>query len=233
MRARFESASKSDRYPLLRTYGMGVPSADRALNSATDALVLIAQDELLPFTPDRKLNEMHIHDLPWPTIALEDLGETSVRLRVTLSYFVEPNPARRGWDSRYSYQSHGLRFELMRPTESRDQFRQRVNAQARADDYQSMSSSDAAEWFLPASSKTAGSLHTDIWHGSAAKLAARGAIAITPTTGWWKHRSDTRYRMTPARYGLVVSIETPGVEADIWTPVAQQIQIPVEIPTNI
>jgi hypothetical protein len=34
-----------------------------------------------------------------------------------------------------------------------------------------------------------------------------------------------------ARYALVVSIETPGVETDIWTPVAQQIGVPVEIAT--
>ncbi|MCZ7532684.1 MAG: hypothetical protein M5U23_04645 [Acidimicrobiia bacterium] len=107
-----------------------------------------------------------------------------------------------------------------------------MNAEARDGDYKTMSTSDAAEWFLPASSKTAGSLHTDIWHGSAAKLAARGAVAIMPLTGWWKHRSDHRFRTKPARYGLVVSIETPGADVDIWTPVAEQIQIPVEIQTG-
>jgi hypothetical protein len=32
-----------------------------------------------------------------------------------------------------------------------------------------------------------------------------------------------------ARYALVVSIETPGVETDIWTPVAQQVAVPIEI----
>jgi hypothetical protein len=26
-----------------------------------------------------------------------------------------------------------------------------------------------------------------------------------------------------------VSIQTPGVEADIWTPVAQQVGVPIEI----
>src|SRR5256885_8145814 len=34
----------------------------------------------------------------------------SVEMRVTLSFFVEPNPSRRGWQSKFRYQSHGLRF---------------------------------------------------------------------------------------------------------------------------
>ena len=38
-------------------------------------------------------------------------------MRVTLSYFIEPNPSQRG-NSRYRYQSHGLRFDVKRPTET-------------------------------------------------------------------------------------------------------------------
>lgn len=34
---------------------------------------------------------MHLHDLPWPSDLLESLGELETRLRVTLSYFVEPS----------------------------------------------------------------------------------------------------------------------------------------------
>ena len=55
---------------------------------------------------------MHLHDLPWPRDVLEDLGETPVEMRVTLSYFIEPNPSRRGHRSRYRYESHGLRFDV-------------------------------------------------------------------------------------------------------------------------
>jgi hypothetical protein len=35
-----------------------------------------------------------------------------------------------------------------------------------------------------------------------------------------------------ARYSLVVSIETPEQDVDIWTPVAEQIGISVEIATD-
>jgi hypothetical protein len=34
---------------------------------------------------------MHLHRLPWPKEALQAVGDQDVTLRVTLSYFVEPN----------------------------------------------------------------------------------------------------------------------------------------------
>lgn len=46
-------------------------------------------------------------------------------------------------------------------------------------------------------------------------------------SGWWKERKDRDHSERGARYALVVSIETPGVDVDIWTPVAQQIGIEV------
>lgn len=84
---------------LLRCFGYGVPNVERALWSAANALTLVVQDELQPFVKD-KSNEMHLHKLPWPRAALVSLGAARVELRVTLSYFIEPNPARRGWGTR-------------------------------------------------------------------------------------------------------------------------------------
>jgi hypothetical protein len=43
------------------------------------------------------------------------------------SDFVEPNPGRRGWRSRYNYASHGLRFDVRRATESTADFEKRIN----------------------------------------------------------------------------------------------------------
>src|SRR6266852_1282098 len=100
-----------------RRYGFGVPGLERALRSANDALTLVVQSSIRPFA-DGKMKEMHLHELPWPKDVLEELGQTPVRLRVTLSYFVEPNPGRRGWRRRHRYASHGLRFDVKSPTES-------------------------------------------------------------------------------------------------------------------
>lgn len=91
--------------------------------------------------------------------------------------------------------------------------------------------SDASEWFFGRDQRAAGSLHTDIWRGTAADLAERGVIAVFPVSGWWKERKDRDHSDRGARYALVVSIETPGQDVDVWTPVAQQIGIAIPIDT--
>jgi hypothetical protein len=182
MQARFDGApTRAQKRALFRRYGMGVPDLRRATRSATDALTLIAEEVIHPFDGDGKTREMHLHALPWPTDALAGLGDAEVRLRITLSYFIEPNPARRGWAHRYSYASHGLRFAVRQPTETTEDFRKRVNKQARAADEGSPDiDSDANEWFFGPDLRTAGSLHTDIWTGTAADLAERSVIGVFP-----------------------------------------------------
>jgi hypothetical protein len=232
MRAALDATQRRrDRAPLFRRYGMGVPDLTRATRSATDALTLVAEDVIHPFTGGA-MREMNLHVLPWPGDVLNDLGDAEVRMRVTLSYFIDPNPARRGWQRRYRYASHGLRFDVRRPTESNDEFRKRVNQLALAEEEERQATlSDAAEWYLGPDLRSAGSLHTDIWVGTAADLAQRGAVAVFPVTGWWKERPDRDRSVDGVRYSLIVSIETPGVDVDIWTPVAAEVGIPIEIET--
>lgn len=233
MKARFPAnRKKAPRIALHRRYGMGVPDLARATRSATDALTLIAQDTIHPFAAGT-MREIHYHVLPWPTDVLADLGEAQVRLRVTLSYFIEPNPGRRGWQRRYSYASHGLRFDIRRATESNAEFQKRINEKALAEDEQrATSSNDTGEWFFGSDHQRApGSLHTDIWNGNAADLAQRGALAVFPVTGWWKENKTRDRSEDGARYALILSIETPDLEVDVWTPVAQQINVPVSITT--
>lgn len=229
MRRRFNNAStRRPRVALLRRYGMGVPDLLRATRSATDALTLIVQDTILPFDSEGRMREMHLHDLPWPAQALADLGAVEVRLRITLSYFIEPNPGARGWVRRYSYASHGLRFDVRRRTESTDDFRKRINEKALAEEERRpRGESDAVQWFFGPDYRVTGSLHTDIWTGQAVDLAQRGVVAVFPVAGWWKHNKAQDDAERKTRYALIVSIETPGV--DIWTPVAQEIGIPIEV----
>ena len=44
-----------------------------------------------------------------------------------------------------------------------------------------------------------------------------------PVAGWWKDRAAYDQSAQGVRYSLVVSIESPAVEVDLWTPVKQQI----------
>jgi hypothetical protein len=233
MRTHFQGARlRVDKDALRRRYGMGVPSLDRATHSANDALTLVVQDVIHPFD-DGHMREMHTHDLPWPNDVLASLGEARVRMRVTLSYFIEPNPARRGRTGRYRYQSHGLRFDVRQGTESTEDFRKRINEKALAEEEhrQPNRGGDAAEWFFGPDLRASGSLQSDFWEGDAVKLASRGMLAVYPVTGWWKERPQRDHSERGARYSLIVSIETPGLDVDIWTPVAQQIGVPVEITT--
>jgi Subtilase family len=233
MAKRFENArTRSEVIALLRRYGMGVADEARALRSASDALTLVVEDVIHPFDGRGHLREMHVHDLPWPTDVLTELGEAEVRLRVTLSYFVEPNPGRRGWVRRYAYPSHGLRFEVRRPTEPTDAFRQRLNALAlEEEEHRPGTRSDASQWMFGPSERTVGSVHSDIWRGAAAELADRGMVAVYPVSGWWKERTQRDHSERGARYALILSIQSSVEEVDIWTPVAQQIGIPIDIET--
>lgn len=86
---------------------------------------------------------------------------------------------RRGWQARYRYQSHALRFEVKRPLEEVDEFRKRINQLALAEGEQRPESSDDG-WFFGARAREHGSVHSDYWSGTAAALAARGAIGIHP-----------------------------------------------------
>lgn len=227
------AGGKRARAQLVRRYGYGTPSAARALRSANDALTLIAEGTIHPFA-NGKMREMHVYALPWPEDVLQGLGSTPVRLRVTLSYFIEPNPGRRGWKRKYRYASHGLRFDVKTATETEEEFRKRLNQQA-LDEEEEKPATDksAADWFLGSQARDHGSVHSDLWVGTGADLAERYVVGVYPVTGWWKEQPKRDRSEIGARYALIVSIETDAENVDIWTPVAVQIGIPTETAVEI
>ncbi|MFO7729669.1 MAG: peptidase S8, partial [Spirochaetia bacterium] len=88
-------------------------------------------------------------------------------------------------------------------------------------------------WELGVNLRNRGSIHSDIWHGTASELASSNIIAVFPRTGWWKERAYLEKWDKQARYSLIVSIRTPEETVDIYTPVASKIGIgtPIEITT--
>lgn len=225
------AGGKTARAQLVRRYGFGVPDEVRALRSASNAVTLVAEDSIRPFV-DGKMREIHFHDLPWPREALAALGDAAVRVRVTLSYFIEPNPGRRGWQRKHRYQSHGLRFEVKGPTESLDEFRKRLNRSALDEEENRPSTgADSDGWYLGPRARNRGSIHADILAGFAADMAERGTIAVYPVTGWWKELKKRDRSEQGARYALVVTIETDEIDADLWTPIANQVGVITAIET--
>lgn len=236
MRTRVDAApNKTDAVNLLRRYGMGVPSLERATRSASNALTLVDEALIHPYeregsSSSGKAREMNLHQLPWPIEELSSLGEINVRLRVTLSYFIEPNPSSRGWTGRYVYPSHGLRFAMKRPEDSVESFRQRINRQAREDGQKPVSLKTEPGWLFGRDQQTStGSLHTDIWTGPAVDLASKEAVVVYPVAGWWRNRPQMDQSDHGVNYSLVLSIEAPEVEIDLWTPVAQQVATVIEV----
>jgi hypothetical protein len=218
---------------ILRRCGFGVPSLERALWSTENELTLLIQESLRPYARGKSstatFNELQIHRLPWPKQQLEALGEALVELRVTLSYFIEPNPSERGYKHRHSYASHGFRFEARGATENLEQFRKRLSKAAREIKEKSPGTSDTSGWFLGPTLRHKGSLHSDIWRGRAVDLANRQHVAVFPVSGWWKERQALGRWQQKARYSLLISIHAPEVAVDLYTPVLAQIGIPISI----
>ncbi|MEB3120559.1 MAG: S8 family peptidase [Snowella sp.] len=228
-----KKTTQTQKRSLLRRYGYGVPSLERALKSANNDLTLIIEDQVKPFVlegSEIKLGEMNIHDLPWPTEKLQELGGEEVKLKVTLSYFIEPNPGERGWGQKHSYASYGLKFDMKRPEDINEKaFRARINKAARDAKQQGSTRTEDRGWFLGANLRKQGSIHSDVWTGSAVDLAARGMLGICPVGGWWKEKKERCDQV--ARYSLIVTIQVPEVDVDIYTPVSNL--IPTEIETEI
>jgi hypothetical protein len=232
MRAQIDtSKSRNGKLAMLRRYGWGVPREENVLDSKLNAVTLITQDEFVPFDgaePPRRL--LRLHQLPWPEETLHELGAASVTLKVTLSYFIEPIASRRGWRKRYLYASHGLRFDLKAPLETVEQFVSRVNYEAQGEeDGQKRPSARPERWLMGSDQQTLGSLHQDLWEGSAAELAACGVLAVHPVGGWWKNNTHRKDRIAmPVRYALIVSLKTAEQGVDLYTPIAVEMAVPIQ-----
>ncbi len=238
LRALPANPTGQDKEGLVRRVGYGAVTLDIALNSTAQRPTLVLQKEITPYRKGKdgvKLNKVNMHLLPWPEDELRALGSVPVELRVTLSYFVDPNPSQRGWQSKFRYQSHGLRFAVKAATETDEEFGQRINKidrlEAAGDEpIESMPDPDSARWLLGSNVRSRGSVHSDVWKGTAAELANKSHLAVFPVGGWWKDWSQAERHGVETRYCLIVSLEVAEeIEVDLYTP----IEIKVVVPTSI
>ncbi len=235
MRDKLENTSAfRDRYPLLRKYGHGVANADRAIASATNDMALIAQNHIQPFLNEsgsKRFGDSHYYKLPWPQKVLEGIADHDVQLKITLSYFIEPNPGRAASIDPQRYQSFGLRFDLKGRQETEASFLKRTNALHRENPRGSgPERGENSGWMFGANSISAGSLHSDVWTGPAIQLASRNILCIKPVTGWWKDSAQNCQRK--ARYSLIATLSAPSIDVDLYTPIENIVEntLGVEIP---
>lgn len=225
--------SKGDYNALLRTCGYGVPSLEKALWCAKNSVNLIIQSQLQPYdkTDDNRYvtKDMHIHELPWPKEVLESMFDIPVRMRITLSYFIEPAPGEVGWKDRYRYASCALRFDV-NGTDTREMFICRINAAAEAEEEDVHNSGGGGvKWILGYNNRHHGSIHSDIWEGTAAQLATSNLVGVYPAVGWWRERPWLNRWDYKIRYSLIVSLQTPAQDVDLYTPILTKIAAKVPI----
>src|ERR1019366_1464093 len=157
-----------------------------------------------------------------------------VELKITLSYFIDPNPGLSANIDPQRYQSHGLRFDLRRKGETLARFKARVNASEReVPRVAPPSEPDDARWMLGARSVSAGSLHCDVWTGPAIELSGRETLCIKPVIGWCRQRASREICNTTRRYALVVTLKSRNADIDLYTPLRTFIEVPVSVETLV
>lgn len=226
-----DSLTSEEKSRLLARVGYGIPNLNKAKYSAENSLSIIAERTLKPFKFEDsrvKTNVFHLFDLPWPTDILSDLAELDVKLIVTLSYFIEPNPGNKRYASDQSYKSLGLRFKMIDKNESQKAFQARVS-KAIKDEQDDYVAEGSENWILGSQVRDKGSIHKDIWVGTAADLALRNQIAVYPVGGWWKNRKKLNRYDSSVRYSLIISIETKEADIDIYNDVLNQITVSIPI----
>ncbi|MBQ0088726.1 MAG: S8 family peptidase [Prevotellaceae bacterium] len=211
----------------LSMFGYGVPNLDRAKASQETNATFVYEGELIPYK-DNGLggaiyNEMHHFSLPWPSDVLLELGDMQVRLRVTLSYYIQPAPGRKNYKSLFKYSSVGLSFDVKQPTESSDSLIARHNHQEPSL-FKAKNQSD--RWAIRQTRRERSTVQSDWIDMTATELAECGELVVYPTAGWWK-KEKLENIANKIKYSLVVSIETPTQDVNIYSAVAQKIVVQV------
>jgi hypothetical protein len=210
---------------LLRTVGYGIPNLQKAIYSANNSLTLIAERSIKPYKKEGsvgKYNNFHLFNLPWPKDVLADLAEKDVTLKVTLSYYIEPNPGSRRFVNHYQYHSHQLDFAVIKPNEKKEVFKRRISAASELEDDKKNGTGET--WTLGRSSSK-GSIRKDYITLSGIEMSERNILAVYPKNGWYKNLKRQDKFNEQVRYSLIISIETPEIEVDLYNPVLNEILV--------
>lgn len=193
---------------IMKYCGYGVPNEQRAMVSDDTHATFIVENELVPFNADGTYKEMHFYELPWPKELLEQMHDETVKLRVTLSYYIEPSPSFKSDYDRYRLSSAGLTFDVKTASETKEQFIARKN---KLKPVEEKSKNEPNRWEIGITLRGNSTVQSDWFECTARELADCNEIAEFPQSGWWKFRKIDNVH-NRIRYSLVVSIETAETE---------------------
>ena len=209
--------------------GYGVPDEGLAMECARDRATVVIEDVMPsaviehepkkepPKRPTTKTTEPHrrrkvkLYRLPVPDSLISE-NDSDVELRVTLSYFAEPNKF-----GRRVFHGLDLKWDMQGPQESEDEFMQRINVLKRplgpAGKRTKVATKESFPWDVGIRLRSRGTVQSDRWRGKMSALAGDKLIAVVPVLGWWDQRSALKTQ--DMRFSLVVSVSGPGVYAAI------------------
>jgi Subtilase family len=225
----------------LQACGYGVPNERVASECAQGVATIVVEDTMpnavIEEEPKKKppkrvttkatepkvRRKVMLYRLPLPNSLLTDV-DPDVELRVTLSYFTEPNKF-----GRRTYHGLDLKWDMQGPHEGTDAFVQRVNALQRPKNAEGkrvkVGKSKSFDWAVGIERRSRGTVQSDRWRGKMSELVGDKLIAIVPVLGWWDQRRALRTQ--EMNFSLVVSVFGPGVYAAIKPKVEASITIDV------
>ena len=163
-----------------------------------------------------------LHRLPWPIDELSALRRPSSAARHPLCCRTKPIESRLDRPIRRPRRV-ALRDE--RPEDSAA-FRRRVNKQARGEGEKPLALNAESGWLFGRVNRPRRIFHRYL---VGVGPASRPKAVVVPVAGWWKNRPKMDQSDTGVNYSLVISIEAPEVEVDLWTPVYQQVAAVIEV----
>ena len=72
-------------------------------------------------------------------------------------------------------------------------------------------------------------MHSDRWTGRVSELMDLNTIAIFQVGGWWKYRTAEDRWKNKVNFSLLVSIETPDQDINIYSEVENMVAVPIEV----
>ena len=227
----------------LQAFGYGVP-VERIASECAQSRATVIVEESMPnaveehepkktapkrattkTTEPKDRRKIKIYRVPIPDELLTG-DDPDVELRVTLSYFAEPNKFRRtvlrGLD---------LKWDMQGPHEREDVFLERINVLRRPigpdGRRQKPDESKSFAWDVGIQRRSRGTVQSDRWRGKMSELVGDKLIAVVPVLGWWDQRRPLRHQ--EMRFSLIVSVFGPGVYAAIKPRVEASIPMPIQV----
>jgi hypothetical protein len=226
--------------------GYGLPNSELAAACAQGVATIVLEDTIpngvieevpkkeAPKRPETKTTDSKLRRkvkffrVPIPDALMTD-DDPDVELRVTLSYFAEPNKY-----GRSVYRGLDLKWDMQGPQESDEHFFERVNNLRRPVGSNGKrgrtSASKSFAWDLGIQLRSRGTVQSDRWRGKMSSLAGDKLIAVIPVLGWWDQR--TALKSQEMAFSLVVSVIAPGAYAAIKPKIEAAAAVPAVVLTT-